>query len=90
MMYVLLKSSLVPAYTFFLLIFKDRPLEIFDRFLKIPIGVNYLTYLETQRINVAHRKNLLSTKLQVKVVKRHTSVRQKDVPSQDLRSISGT
>jgi hypothetical protein len=56
----------------------------------IPIGVNYLTYLETRRINVTHWKNQVSTKLHVKVVKRNTSAGQKDVYSQDLRSMSGT
>jgi hypothetical protein len=34
--------------------------------------------------------NLTDTWLHVKVVKRNTSGRQKDVPSQDLRSMSGT
>jgi hypothetical protein len=34
--------------------------------------------------------NQVSTKLHVKVVKRNTSARQKDVLSQDLRSMSDT
>jgi hypothetical protein len=32
----------VPAETFFLLIFKDGPLENLDRFLKIALPFNYL------------------------------------------------
>jgi hypothetical protein len=38
MMYVWSKSFEVPAETFFLLIFKDGPLENFDGFLKIAIS----------------------------------------------------
>jgi uncharacterized protein (UPF0335 family) len=53
------------------------------------IGVNYLTYLETPRINVTHWSNQVSTKLHVKVVKRKTSARRKDVPSQYLMGMSG-
>jgi hypothetical protein len=37
MMYVWLKSFVVPAETFFLLIIKDCPLENFDKFLKISL-----------------------------------------------------
>jgi hypothetical protein len=47
-------------------------------------------YLKTRKINVTHWKNQVSIKLHVKVVKQNTLVRQKNVPSQDLRSISGT
>jgi hypothetical protein len=36
------------------------------------------------------KSGVLSTKLHIKVVKRNTSARQKNVPSQDLRSMSGT
>jgi hypothetical protein len=46
--------------------------------------------METRRINVTHWRNQVSSKLHVKVVKRNTSARQKDVPSQDLRSMSDT
>jgi hypothetical protein len=56
------------------------------------IGVNYLTHLETRRINVTHWSNQVdqvSTKLHVKVVKRKTSARRKDVPSQYVMSMSG-
>jgi hypothetical protein len=37
MMYVWSKSFVVPAVTFYLLIFKDDPLENFDRILKIAL-----------------------------------------------------
>jgi hypothetical protein len=42
MMYVWSKSFVVPAETFFLLIFKDGPLENLDRFLKISLPFIYL------------------------------------------------
>jgi hypothetical protein len=54
----------------------------------IPIGVNYLTYLETRRINVTHWRKRVSTKLHVKVVKQNASVRQKNVHKiQQSRSV---
>jgi hypothetical protein len=44
---------------------------------------DYLMFLKPQ-------ENQVSSKLHVKIVKRNTSARQKYVPSQDLRSMSGT
>jgi hypothetical protein len=71
------------AITFFLGI-TNKLQGVFKRHsIDLVYSIDYLTYLETQ-------ENQVAPKLHVKIVKPNTSARQKDVPSQDLRSMSGT
>jgi hypothetical protein len=62
MMYVWLKLFVAPAETFFLLIFKDCPLENLDRFLKIALPI-FFEFCSINNLSNALKQKFLQQKL---------------------------